>query len=472
MSDLASTDEAMLEVDRVRDQDPATAIERYLSVPPAPLIRDPERVSWLLENVGPIPPATAIPFLDHVIDKSSDLPLRLALHLRAVVRWYRGDTGLAEEDWRRTLEESRLTKDRTWIRAHNNLALCLSTRGAYFEALVLFGGAARLAEEMERATSLVFAHCRRGQMFALLGEADRAEAALELATRQWEQLEDGEERRFMASILWASRARLAWAQRDWRGVLEAQERRIEELGDLPPEQHPTLANAHTLRLRALSELKPERRQEWLEELARLPERFEINARWESEWEREHAALRFRTALMDQGETPDAVPSTLVELGGAWLDRLEVSMHGNELIDEAVEIARIFRKAGLDELSRRAFDLAATETLHRLVEAHAASKDLPELAEATAEDWAVLSAHRERLVAHQEELLATVARFWQPGHPAFELVVVDEMVRLCAWCQRVRMRDASWIPVAGYLPADSAVRVSHAICDECSNTFFG
>jgi len=249
-------------------------------------------------------------------------------------------------------------------------------------------------------------------------------------------------------------------------LLDAQERRIAVLGELPPQQHATLADAHTQRLRALAELEPERGSEWIAELEALPERYELDEDWERQLVRELARLRYRMAqqALVEGE---ALRSRAESLLDAILD----SVRGNERVHELVTLGRSFESIELGDLSRRAFDQAATEILRRLAEAAAAKDDLPELQGATEEDWQIHEESQQRLFAEQRELMDTVAELWRPGHPAFELIVVDDLVRLCAWCRRLQRRDGEWIPASGYVPSTPAVSVSHGICEGCREAHF-
>ena len=72
---------------------------------------------------------------------------------------------------------------------------------------------------------------------------------------------------------------------------------------------------------------------------------------------------------------------------------------------------------------------------------------------------------------QRDLLDGVAAHLQPGEPAFDLLARDDMIRVCAWCGRVRSGDNDWLPVSHYRPADRAPQVSHGICETCREQHF-
>ena len=450
-------------LDAARGSSPKEEILEYLTHPPEALAVDATRLEWIFENFHNIPPIEALPLIEEVIRRCEGGLRRQAFHFLGVVHWYRGDTDAAEVAWRRNLEETRTVRDRSWIRAHNNLALSISDRGGYFEALVLFGGAARLAAELDESPSEVFAHSRRGQMLALLGDQPRATKEFDIADELFDRLPEGEPKEFISSTLLAARARQHRVTHDWAKLVEVQEKRLEILGDLPPLQHPTLVNAHIQRLHALSELEPERGREWIAELEALPKRFEIKDKWVDVWNQEMIRLRFEVARQEGSATE--------ELAEQVFQKVTAGLRGNELVHESARLGSIFGDLGWGRLSKRAFDVAATEVLRRSVEAHSANQEIPELKEATAEDWQILSEYQARLASDQSDLMKTVTGMWRPGHPAFELVVVEELIRLCAWCRRIRTRDDDWMPITGYLPADTSFEVTHAICDRCRKQYF-
>ena len=58
-----------------------------------------------------------------------------------------------------------------------------------------------------------------------------------------------------------------------------------------------------------------------------------------------------------------------------------------------------------------------------------------------------------------------------GAPAFDLIVQDEMIRICAWCYRVRTNRQAWLPIAHFIPSDASFAVSHGICEDCRERYF-
>ena len=46
----------------------------------------------------------------------------------------------------------------------------------------------------------------------------------------------------------------------------------------------------------------------------------------------------------------------------------------------------------------------------------------------------------------------MTRHWQPGDAAFELLVHEDVIRICAWCERARTEDGGWIPLTTFVPS--------------------
>ncbi|MCB9914875.1 MAG: hypothetical protein H6828_06950 [Planctomycetes bacterium] len=456
----------MLRIDGLREADPEAALCAYLAADPRDVLHDDARMRWIFVQLRPIPREEALPLLERAADEADEPHARQAMQCAGIVHWYRGAVEEAERWWRRALVASRGAGDDVRVQAHNNLALCLAHRGEHFEALVLFGVAARLAQSLGNPVSHVFACLRRAQMLAQLGDGRAAAAELERGERLWHALEPGRDRDFVESVVYASRARVSLTLGDWATLRASQERRLELLGELPEQQHATLANAHALRLRATFELEPERGPEVLAELERLPERLHLAEQWEREWRCDVARIRMGVALH-----AGATRAELEPLARECLDTAESCQRGSSLVRELVELGRRLGPLGLDELARRAFDVAATHVLRQLTGASALRRDLPELADATEDDWALLAAHQRRLQREQGEILRTIAELWRPGHPAFELLVVDDLLCLCAWCRQVRTREGEWIPVADFVPESTDVEVTHALCEACRPRLF-
>ncbi len=131
--------------------------------------------------------------------------------------------------------------------------------------------------------------------------------------------------------------------------------------------------------------------------------------------------------------------------------------------------------GCSPLARRAYDLAASFSLERLLEVERFCRELPELAQPADRDLALLNSYRARMHARHRALPAAVARHlaWAlaEGHPvSAHLPCEDGLVPVCAWCQRLRIRGARWLTVQQFFPLAPArgLRVTHCICDRCAD----
>lgn len=124
--------------------------------------------------------------------------------------------------------------------------------------------------------------------------------------------------------------------------------------------------------------------------------------------------------------------------------------------------------------RRAFDVAAAAAFERAAEVDRFVHTLPEASELLPEDAEMLESHRRSTLAEQAALGAAVARALERAaeegrSPLPMFGDAGGLIRVCAWCQRVRTNDGAWLSVQQFLPLRSAVpmRVTHGICDRCS-----
>ena len=445
---------------------PEMILKRYLAADHDAVVADLDRARWVLLHTAPSPPTEAIPLLEAITRTEHQPQRRVAQHMIGVAHWYAGDTANAREAWTRALIESRPHRDHVWIVARNNLALVFASQGNYFEALVLFGGSVRHARHVEERTSLVYAHARRGQMYAHLGDFTRARREFGWAEAALGLVEDPVERSSVQCALLAARSHLERLVGDWEHVFALQEQRLDAMARLPEAVDTSVADAKLQRALAIVEIDPARGTEVLEEIDALPEQYAIRGRWTSEWSRDRTRLRFTVA-----EHAGAGLEELLPLAESWIDEIIASMRGLDRIDELARLAERLRAIGADDLARLCLDEAASEVLRRHAEVEAQHRELPELADSTEEDWTVLDEYRERLKTTRGELLTHVARAWKPGHPTFDAVVFLDQLRACAWCRRIRTLDGAWIPMAEHIPSDPRVEITHAICPECRDRHF-
>lgn len=165
---------------------------------------------------------------------------------------------------------------------------------------------------------------------------------------------------------------------------------------------------------------------------------------------------------------------------ALLDLLDRDRHVQALRPSARRSAATRLAGTLDPLGacsslvRRAYDLAASLCVERLLEVERFTRELPELASPCDEDLALLNAHRRRLQERHRSLPAAVSRrlTWalREGHPISQhLPCEDGHVPVCAWCLRLRIRGGRWLTVQQFFPLAPArgLRVTHCICERCA-----
>jgi len=141
---------------------------------------------------------------------------------------------------------------------------------------------------------------------------------------------------------------------------------------------------------------------------------------------------------------------------------------------SVEAGRLLQdRCALPDEARRAFDLASSWVLRRIVEVGRAVAQVPELSGVAPEDLRALTDYRNRFVREQGEILDRVATLFGDEEPPAALVHGDSpeeegFFLACAWCRRVRSAAGVWLPIGEFLPDDRHLRISHGICPDCHN----
>ena len=178
------------------------------------------------------------------------------------------------------------------------------------------------------------------------------------------------------------------------------------------------------------------------------------------------------ALVEAGEAPAAA----VVLGHV-LDLLDEEADPDPLgtgqrIRWSVEAGRLLQdRCAMPEGARRAFDLASSWVLRRIVEVGRAVAQVPELSGMLPEDLRAITDYRNRFVREQGEILDRVASLFGDEELPGGLVhgdATDEegFFLACAWCRRVRSAAGVWLPIGEFLPDDRDLRISHGICKDC------
>ncbi len=453
--------------DDIRLGDPDGAFQEYWRQDPQVLAEDPTRVSWMIKNLRTCPPKEAISFLEYVSHHGEFESQRKALHLLGVHNYFHGNTDAAEAIWQRALLAGREYRDPLRLQAQINLAVSLSVRGRIFESLVLYGGAARIAKETGRPDKEASALNRRAHLLIRIGDLERAEESLNSIKALSDEIDRKEVYYQVESVRLHALARLALANGQPLEALVMIAQEWDCLSRVDVVQPAVFAHCETRRLLAQYEAYPDLREQVIEEVEALEQVYELNDRWRDVWRGELVQLQ-----LQRGRERDSNKEELIALAQESFELLQRTLNGFELARRAVELGQWFEEWGAVEDSKRAFDLTATEISHRLIEADLTTEELPELLEATEEDWKILNDYRVRLQTERAEVLNLVAHLWKPGHPAFDLVVNEDLIRICAWCHRIWTKTGRWLPIADYLPADEELTFTHTICNDCSTRHFG
>ncbi len=452
--------------DRLRVAEPAEALALYAAACDEIDAHDEERLLWICDQVAPTPPVALGPLLHRVADTGTGVLKRAAIHTLATQAWYTGDSEEAEFGWRRGIRENDGARDLYWIRSVLNLANAQSTRDCVFEPMVLTRMGQRVASELERPYLRLYATTQLANILLRVNDPDGAQRELASAEAGIGSLQRTSKRRVIRHNVFDGQADLYVARGQHGQALRSRTAQIEWIESYGYVEDAVLAVVMIQRLRLLFDLRPKDRADWVQQCEAIPDRFDLQASWRLVWERTLAEFNMRFALEQQADRAAALH---------WGRRALALLHDvpdSQAVLDACVLGRTFA----DELrspddAREAFELASVASLRRILEAHRDVKRLPELAEATPEDYAVLQGYQKHLSHEQQELLSNVARHLRPGEPAFELLSSDSWICLCAWCGRVRAQDHTWLPVSHLVPQDQLNEVTHGICESCRRRHF-
>jgi len=438
------------------------ALELYGVLDPAMVAADQQRLTRILRQLHRQQEPALQSLLTHTLEHRSDRYRRGALNLLAREAWYAGDTQRAGTLWRSVVDEGRDERDPLWRTGVQNLALTYESHGRRLESFLLIGLGQREAAEAGDAHSLAYGTVRRGRALVELGELEIAERELLAAERLLPTLDD-------ANLAWPVRAtltrgwaRLQMARKDWDAAGDYLATSEGDLQDLGPSRQAVTVGAHTTQLHLEFERSPARRGAVLAAFAEVLAGPELDGHWRSECQAFATELELRHAIEDLGDLAQASEKARV-----LLELLPEIESGDELIRRMSWLGGVFAdELAEPEAAREAIEVAAAECLKRVVQVSGLASDLPELVEASEEDLRVLEGQRARMRRGHALLFDRIAELWQPGNPAFDLVVEYGIVRVCAWCRRVSSRDGGWIPIAHFLPTSTAFAVTHGICQGC------
>ncbi|MEM1416674.1 MAG: hypothetical protein AAGH15_17310 [Myxococcota bacterium] len=454
----------LAEIDALRDTDRSAALEGYAALQDRIAVNDAERILWLADQVAPPPPPELGRLFARVSD-AGDAPLRRAAeHAQATIAWFAGRREEAELRWSRCMHAA--DRDRVWIRTCLSLSMALGARGCLFEPVVLSGLGARAAADLGEPYLEAYAAFARASLLLDMGDTARAEAAARDGSEAAAAVRCPGRGRVVAYMRFDVRADLHQARGALDQALLEREKQLAWLKGHGAGQGPVLAEVHGRLLALRYELEPSRRRSTLAAIARLPDTYRLGPGWAGDGLRDLLLLRLRDAV-ERGAAAEARKTAR-----SLLDDLAADRHASRRVRTATRVALSLAPLEDDEgLARKALELASQASLLRILVAARVTREIPALAHATTEDWEILRAYREHLRAEQQAVLETVATVLEPGVASLEFLVEDGSLSICAWCQGVRTAHDTWLPLAHYVPTDTAFAVSHGICPACVGQYF-
>ncbi|MHC4959284.1 MAG: hypothetical protein ACYTGN_13020 [Planctomycetota bacterium] len=427
---------------------------------------DEERLLWICDQVAPTPPPELTPVIEDAAEKGSPIVRRAAMNALAIAAFYAGDRPTAERLWTRGLREPHLTRDRYWIRSCLNLAMALFERRCVFEPLALTAVGKRAAIDAGLPYLRSYATVRHAHILILVGDLERARAELDEADAANVQIHEEGQRRVVLHEAMTARALLYEAAGDPEAAYDERARQLAWLEEYRHVENPVLAEVHMAKLELHFDLAVDERIDVLCEFEEIPDRYALDMSWRETWQRQFLGLRIRDAVA-RGASESAL-----DYARRLLDLLRTGTHDSRTAARASALGRLLtNELKVPALARAAFELGSEACVGRIVEAYRASLEIPELSEATADNWSTLLRYRKRLLEQQRELLEAVAEHLKPGEPAYDLLARNDLISVCAWCGRARTHDRTWLPVSHLLPPDKAFRVSHGICEVCRDEHF-
>ncbi|MDJ0974374.1 MAG: hypothetical protein QNJ98_07950 [Planctomycetota bacterium] len=183
-----------------------------------------------------------------------------------------------------------------------------------------------------------------------------------------------------------------------------------------------------------------------------------------------AWMRVR-CLEAAGELPRAEAAARRYLALLEETRDDASMAPHRMRNASRLAAWLAERPGHESAARRTYDLAAGAVLQRISQLNTSVHELERIGVDVAGATEDLAELRRGFVAEQGDLLARVAELFRrdPGAYAHLMVAEDddeELIHLCAWCERVRTQEGLWLPIGHFIPRVGPLPISHGICSDC------
>lgn len=437
-----------------REESPAEALEVVERYPDQFPVENPELVAWLVGQRSQSFNDSVRSIYLRALQQDREVS-RLVLHPLGASAWYAGDIEQAEQYWRRGMAEGEKIRDDFWCRSVNNMALVKAFRGAVFESLVLCGVVLRTVGDSYSRVR-VFATTQKARALIRLEHYSDAqfliEQSLDLAAKIPDESERAAATQLSYSVLMDSHAHF----KRWQDVILEASRILQD----PFVPDPVRAGVEIDRLIARFEVEDGNRVEILDEMLTVQERFELSGRWAETCRLGQHMLRWRDALL-RGVVADCEQEAHQVLGA--LNSEFSSMHFRRAFEYLEQVP-------LDPQLHQDFEeLFVTSVLHRLDLSLDERDTVAGLDSATPEDWQILADYQRRLLGPpQTQLRRGIARRWKPGLPAYDRLVSEDFVKMCAWCTRLQANHGDWI-VNEELSRVVSNRFTHGICPDCASS---
>ncbi len=133
-----------------------------------------------------------------------------------------------------------------------------------------------------------------------------------------------------------------------------------------------------------------------------------------------------------------------------------------------------RAAPKEPLVDRVFEVAARASVERALAIQSFLSTSGAAVPIEPDDLAILARARDRAVERSPRLVAAISRDL-PSTPAEHRFVerrsgMRTRVVVCAWCGRLRVPGAAWVPIQQLVPIDGSTgwAVAHEVCEDCCN----
>ncbi|MEL6348944.1 MAG: hypothetical protein AAFV53_37920, partial [Myxococcota bacterium] len=447
--------------DSLRETDGVQALEAYATCSTDALCSDMQRLTWIVENAVPNGHRS---MLERLATHAPARGGRMALNMLGRSHWYAGETEQAEAYWSLAARSGRAARDTQWVTSILNVALVQAKRGRLFPPLMLYHQGREVARTLKDPYHVAFSTVRRGHLLIQLRCLDAAANEFHDATPLIEAVTHREHHLALLEAANTGRGHLLRDLGDLEGAYDTYERSRQIMMMQGGRFQAVTAGIEAHKYSVAFDLFPDKRIEILREVETLTARYNVRQVWRRgiHYKRLYLWLRY---LDEEGGAPHDARALLKEL--IALDQ-DLSVHQQETL----RIAQIGERLGEPELAGQLYEQHASRLLKQIVDAQDTAQQFPEMQHENLKDWALLDTVPREAALQHEQILPSLRRLWRPGNPAYESVVRNGLVLVCAWCTRVCTAGGGWLPIAKLIPQAANETISHGLCEDCAAREFG